>query len=192
MMSNLRLRNVFQYPGDSEIEPGREELDEEEQENTINQLYDENEKRNKEYKVAFSLLSFISIIPFVYEMLLTTLSTYERLLCISSIISLILTSYMMSHQLWQNLALWPLNSLQTKKTEAFITSKILSSLNAMICGCLVLGVYLIEAMGWPCNSHLLLFLTPGAMLIVALIVQALMHSIDINHLQSLRYAYKGA
>lgn len=50
----VRLRKVFQYPEESD---GREELDEEEQEQVIEQLQSQNDTRNAQYSVLFTICS---------------------------------------------------------------------------------------------------------------------------------------
>ncbi|BCR84948.1 uncharacterized protein ACHE_20406S [Aspergillus chevalieri] len=189
-MATTRLRRAFRYPEDSGDEGHeREELDEEEQERVIEQLQRQNDQRNAQYSTVFTALPLLSTLVFVPSVLYRSSTPTVRLFSFLSIMSLLVTTYIMK------LFMSRLLDRKSKRPAAEVerTTLVRQSLlftNTGICGILVL-VYLF-ANPSPSSIWPGLYIVPGAMFGVILLVREAMVSVDLSHLQNLRYEYKGA
>ncbi|OJJ87279.1 uncharacterized protein ASPGLDRAFT_43805 [Aspergillus glaucus CBS 516.65] len=189
-MATTRLRRAFRYPEDSGDEGHeREELDEEEQERVIEQLQRQNDQRNAQYSTVFTALPLLSVLVFVPSVLSKSSTPTVRFFSFLAISSLLVTACIMK------LFVSHLSDRKGKRPAAevkrtMLVRKSLFFINTGICGTLVL-VYLFANISsssiWPG-----LYIVPGAMFGVILLVREAMISVDLSHLQNLRYEYKGA
>ncbi|KAJ5320486.1 hypothetical protein PENANT_c010G08578 [Penicillium antarcticum] len=184
-MATVRLRKAFRYPEESDGE--REELDEEEQEQVIEQLQSQNDARNAQYSMIFTVLPVMTAVVFVPSVLAPS-SHIERLFSLLGLVSLLTTAYIMRTS--------PLQPDRKGKKPMTVHNERIARLHAgLVPGtsavCLLLAlVYLSAGSSWGIRP--VLYLIPGAMLATILLAQRLMRSVDLTSLKDLQYEYKGA
>ncbi|GFF37821.1 hypothetical protein IFM46972_05347 [Aspergillus udagawae] len=185
-MATTRLRKAFRYPDDSgDDEQSREELDEEEQDLVIRQLQAENDKRNSEYTIIFSVIPLLSATIYVPPIITSSSTLPEQLLSILSVTSLLLTAYTMKYHAMEPPD--PKGKRPMKKTDPIMSvRKYAIPTNVALCALLALA----SIMALP--TTIVTYLIPAAILATILIARKVMVSVDIRHLENLRYDYKGA
>ncbi|KAJ5570383.1 uncharacterized protein N7459_009813 [Penicillium hispanicum] len=185
-MAAVRLRRAFRYPEDSDGD--REELDEEEQEGVIEQLQRQNDARNAQYSLIFTVIPVASVIAFLPSVV-SSPSHVGRLWSLLSIISLLATAYTMRHS--------PLHPdrkgkrpLSAEDEHLAWVCKAIVPANGVMCMLLAMAYFL------GTNSlhaiRPILYLIPGAMLAAILLARKVMLSVDLSALKDLQYEYKGA
>ncbi|KAJ5683208.1 hypothetical protein N7462_006373 [Penicillium macrosclerotiorum] len=186
-MATVRLRRAFRYPDDSD---GHEELDEQEQEQLIQQLQHQNNARNAQYSVIFTVISLVPVTAFLPSMLTTGSSLMERFLSLLSILSLLVTAYIMQ--------ISPLHPDRKGKGPMMVDQEHFSWLrsnlvpmNGML-GLLLTLAYLFSGLGLTFMIRPVLYLIPGALLAAILVARKTMLSVDLSTLKDLQYEYKGA
>ncbi|KAG2414189.1 hypothetical protein HFD88_003380 [Aspergillus terreus] len=189
-MATTRLRKAFRYPDDSDDGQGREELDEEEQEKVIQRLHMQNDKRNSEYRIIFALLPLFSTVVFIPSLFSSGASVRETFASFLSILSLVATAYAMKYLPLRHPD--PKGKRPVRNPDVARLQELLLPVDAAVCGLLAL-IYLFStpmdlSVGVPSSAYLL----PGAMLIIIVIARRVMVSVDLSHLETLRYDYKGA
>ncbi|CDM28060.1 hypothetical protein DTO013E5_4012 [Penicillium roqueforti] len=184
-MAAVRLRKAFRYPEESEGE--REELDEEEQERVIEQLQSQNDARNAQYSVIFTALPLLAATVFVPSVLSAS-SQAERLFSLLGLVSLLTTAYIMKRSPLQP-------DRKGKKPMTFHTERIARIHGTLVPGnsalCLLLALVSLST-GSSYAIRPVLYLIPGAMLVVILLARKVMLSVDLASLKDLQYEYKGA
>ncbi|KAJ5099235.1 hypothetical protein N7532_006236 [Penicillium argentinense] len=186
-MAAVRLRKAFRYPEESDEE--REELDEQEQERLILQLQSQNEARNKQYSLVFTVIPLISLVAFLPS-LFTAPGLGERLLSLLGVLSLLASAYTM-----RLAPLYPDRKgkkplLAADERLDWIQSAFMPA-NGAVCVLLTV-VYLFLRGGSSFDIRPVLYLIPGAMLAVILLAKETMLSVDVTTLKGLQYEYKGA
>ncbi|PLB54320.1 hypothetical protein P170DRAFT_421056 [Aspergillus steynii IBT 23096] len=190
-MATARLRRVFRYPDDSGgEEPGREDLDEEEQELVISRLKAQNDRQNIGYSAIFSAVPIFPAVMLVPLALSGSMRLPERLFSLLGLLSLLLTACIMKFSPLQRLA-----------TEGLVSrSRILAAVlrfsvpvNAITCGLLALA-YMMGPRASPASGTqlLLIYFVPGVMFTSVMVVRHAMATVELRHLEDLRYEYKGA
>ncbi|KAE8156291.1 hypothetical protein BDV40DRAFT_83154 [Aspergillus tamarii] len=189
-MATARLRKAFRYPDDSgDDEHEREELDEEEQELVIERLRAQNNKRNAEYTVTFAAIPILSISLFIPSVIRQGSGLQERFLSVLSILSLIATAYTMKYFPFQRPDLKDKGSMRGSGTLTHLWKFILP-VNTAICGLLLL-VWLFSPLEPPRDRQPKTYIVPGGMLAIITLARKMMVSVDLKHLEDLRYGYKG-
>ncbi|KAK9644690.1 hypothetical protein HCH54_007109 [Aspergillus fumigatus] len=185
-MSTTRLRKAFRYPDDSgDDEQGREELDEEEQDVVIRQLQAENDKRNSEYTIIFSVIPLLAATIYVPPTISSSSTLSERLRSMLSVISLLLTAYIMKYHAIERPD--PKGKRPITKADLITSAeKYAIPTNAALCALLALT----SIMASP--TAVVTYFIPAAILATILIARKVMASVDIRFLENLRYDYKGA
>ncbi|KAJ5179662.1 hypothetical protein N7492_002872 [Penicillium capsulatum] len=208
----VRLRNAFRYPDDSAEE--REELDEEDQERVILQLQHQNEARNAQYSMGFTLIPLISTLAFVPS-LFSASGIPERLWSVLALLSLLATAYTMRQT--------PLHADRKGKKPLSVEDERLAWIRTALvpanqAACLLLTVVYLLFLRSESTYVIrpVLYLVPGgrscppaheldcprsvscltleyvAMLAVILLAREVMLSVDLSALKDLQYEYKGA
>ncbi|KOC11329.1 hypothetical protein AFLA70_126g002421 [Aspergillus flavus AF70] len=186
-MAAARLRKAFRYPdnlGDGEHE--REELDEEEQELVIEHLRAQNDKRDAEYTVTFAAIPLLSVSIFIPSVFQQDSGLQERFLSFLGILSLISTAYIMMHFRSDP------KGKGSMRSSGILTHirKFLLPINTAICG-LLLVVWLFSLVEPPSDRQPKAYIVPGGMLAIIMLARKVMLSVDLKHLEDLRYGYKG-
>ncbi|OGM42050.1 hypothetical protein ABOM_009694 [Aspergillus bombycis] len=189
-MAAARLRKAFHYPdnsGDNEHE--REELDEEEQELVINRLRVQNDKHNAEFTVTFAAIPLLSVSVFIPSVIKQGSSLQERFLAFLGILSLIATAYTMKYFPIQRPDLKGKGSMRSSGILTHL-HKFLLPVNTAICGMLLL-VWFFTPVEPLHDVQPKVYFVPGAMLAIIMLARKMMVSVDLKHLEDLRYGYKG-
>ncbi|KAJ6164308.1 hypothetical protein N7470_002980 [Penicillium chermesinum] len=95
-MAAIRLRKAFHYPEESDGDSGREELNEQEQEQIILQLQHQNDARNAQYNVIFTILPLASTLAFGPS-LFSASSVVQQAWSLLSVVSLFGTACFMRY-----------------------------------------------------------------------------------------------
>ncbi|KAJ5081429.1 hypothetical protein NUU61_009693 [Penicillium alfredii] len=186
-MAAVRLRKAFRYPEDSDEE--HEELDEVEQERVIQRLQGQNDARNAQYSLIFTIIPLLSATIFLPSVL-SAASVAERFLSLVGLASLSVTAYIMRTS--------PLRLDPKGKKPMSVADERLARIRAVLVPangavCLLLAVlYCFIGAGSSYGSRPVLYLIPGAMLVTILLAQQVMLSVDLTSLKDLQYEYKGA
>ncbi|CAL5874161.1 uncharacterized protein PFLUO_LOCUS8449 [Penicillium psychrofluorescens] len=180
-MAAVRLRRAFHYPEDSD---GREELDEEEQHQLIQQLQTQNDTRNGQYNVVFSVIPLLTAVVFVIPVF--SASPTERFFALLSIVSLATTAGIMRSSPLQRDRKGKKPISAQDERRAWIRPLV----PANIVACAVLAVYCLS--GRSSVARPMLYLMPAVMLATILLAREVMLSVDLAPLKDLQYEYKGA
>ncbi|KAL4896320.1 hypothetical protein BDV59DRAFT_199518 [Aspergillus ambiguus] len=188
-MATARLRKAFRYPDDSEDDgQAREELDEEEQDRVIQRLQMQNDRRNSQYSIIFAILPLFSTTVFVPSLFSSGSTVRELFISFLSILSLLATAYAMKYLPLRHPD--PKGKRPVRNPDFARIQELVLPANAAVCGLLTL-MYLFssaELSSIPSSAPLI----PAAMLITIVIARRVMISVDLSHLENLRYDYKGA
>ncbi|KAE8348009.1 hypothetical protein BDV28DRAFT_161717 [Aspergillus coremiiformis] len=208
-MASARLRKIFHYPEDSgDDEYKCEELDEEgvflvallnsrifptnsstEQESVIEGLRIQNNRRNTEYRTTFAVIPLLLTLIFIPSVFSKAPNPQDRVFSFFGISSLIATAYTMKYLPIQRPDSRGKRSMQDPGFLVRIR-KLLLLANTAICGLLLL-MYIFSPVESSHNTQQTVYIVPGLMLAIVLLAQKMMVSINLNHLESLRYSYKG-
>ena len=206
-----RLRHTFKYPSDTDSPtPSRDELDEEEQESLVSQLSSSATQHDDTYRLAFTLLPFLAILPFPYHALIHP-SRSTALPTILAATSLCITGYTMwSVKVDEGMGKASkrpstIFARQDPHASASATTSALARadgpliaylpyLNAAIAGLLLLLSFLFWGRRDVSEGFWVLLLLPAVMLGVVTVVKGSMVEIQsgLGELRGLRYEYKGA
>ncbi|WEW55578.1 hypothetical protein PRK78_001009 [Emydomyces testavorans] len=160
-MASTRFRKTFRYPDSESDDNLREELDEQEQETLIQKLRDQDEERNTQYKLMFTILPVVSSIIYFPFFLTSGRSALQRLLCFLGISSLLSTAWIM----W-NFALSrrdkkgkrPMRDIERENTPL---RRYLGPTNALVCAFLLSAAYLLGPSSDSKDILRVLYVVPG-------------------------------
>ncbi|KAI9731678.1 MAG: hypothetical protein M1834_004467 [Cirrosporium novae-zelandiae] len=190
-MAAARLRRTFRYPEDDSTGDERDELDEEEQEAIIENLRLEDEGRNKLYTTIFAALPLILTTTFL-PALFGSSPSLIKLISLLGITSLGATAY--------TLIFIPIPKPDPKGKRPLYRAvqeegplqKYLELLNGALCALLSIAAWRIKDKQGAHEGFWMICLVPAVMFVLITIARRVMHTVNIDELERLRYEYKGA
>ncbi|EFW98712.1 hypothetical protein CMQ_4564 [Grosmannia clavigera kw1407] len=205
-MAATRLRHTFRYADDEDdLSDGPEVLDEQEQDDLIQALAQQNQRRNEQFRQLLVAVPVLAMVPFliacVSPSISSTRSSSATMLPLLGLTSLAATAYLLHRQpaattgiaaldAWSGAARSPSSS-----SPASPLDRHLPLLNAGLCAMLLLSLLLPRpsAAGSSSLSRQLLASLPALVYSVVLAGKATMAGVDPEQeLGRLRYDYKGA
>lgn len=158
----------------------------------IKQLHRENEKQNAQYRLVFALLPLLPAAFFLSSLFLKSVTVTERLLCFTSLMSLVMSSFIISQlPLRQPDANEKKLGQDSKSARAYVEANAMP-INAGLSIVLVLVSCFAVMSGKSYAVPLILYVVPGIIFVAILVARKTMLSVDVTHLHNLRYEYRGA
>ncbi|KZF25501.1 hypothetical protein L228DRAFT_280741 [Xylona heveae TC161] len=197
-MATTRLRKTFQYPGDEDEDELPEHMDEEEQEKFIEQLREEDEKRNAFYTKSFVIVLLLLNLAYIHPVY-NARSFQHILLSLLGVTSLLSSAY----SLWY----MPLRAKPDPKGKRPLRpgmdfevgewgggpiEQYLGVLNAGLCALLALAAVRLKGRSSAPDGFWILCLLPGVASALVFTAKRTMLLVDVAELENLRYRYKGA
>lgn len=193
--AQTRLRKTFKYPTDDD-HTALDDLDEQQQEDLITSLRATSSKSDFQYKLIFTLLPVVAILPFLFT--LTAARFVSSLLCIANLVCSAYTMYLVppettvrkAAQSWWMPFQWP------EKREVWYVSQILQWINLGMSAVCLLGSWV----QWKVYGdedggvYAVLMLLPMVVLCVVGTVRQGMEDVrrGVGELEGLKYDLKGA